>query len=815
VPAVRGAASAAVRLRIASLTSVLLVAGCLVVVSGIARGGAAGAVGASVLPEQAPGSYQPVPPRRVVDTRIGLGVRKGLLPAHATVVFQMAGRDGVPAASVSAVALTVTVVQPVAAGYLTAYAAARARPTVSMMNFLARATRSNTTIVPVTSTGKIAVYNGAPGPTQLVVEVAGYYLGGAVVDDGGYVPVGPKRVLDTRSGLGAARGSLAPGQSLKVWPGSSIPDGARNLVLNVAVVHPSAAGSLTAWPDLLPRPSSSAVRFAAGPTVSNLVIVRVGDSALFDFYNGSAGRVDVVADVLGYFGWAGSATHAGLLTAVTSARLLDTRTGLGAPRSAVAAGHSVTLQVTGRGGVHATRLRAAMLAVTVVTPRNTGQLAIYADGATRPGVRQVNFPAAQTTTTMVIVPVGPDGKIVLFNNSTSPVQLAGDVTGYIVDDGAFAGTVTDTAGHPIRGVHVRVDSGVPIADAVTDALGRYLVTGLTGGYRVCFDGRAGVGASSQLGYTSTCPSSGYFIDVGKLSSGNNVQLEPTGVMTGRVTDPAGNPLASVSVFVDHNLATTTDTAGTYEVRQLTTGLHHICFSGGWASGSTSATGYGAACLDNDVAVTANTTTGGIDQVLEIAGIIAGIVRDSAGNPVPHVGVRAWGPSGSAGGTSDATGAYAIRTLLPGTYSVLTVDGVVGGPIATYSKQFFDGVRMTGTPTPVVVTAGSVTPNIDFHLVHTGGIRGVVRDAQGRPVSTALITFMYATHDGDATPTAQAYTTATGEYQADHLSEADYAVCASLPGHPVACYDHASTVDAATDVQVRADEITPGIDITLD
>ncbi len=58
----------------------------------------------------------------------------------------------------------------------------------------------------------------------------------------------------------------------------------------------------------------------------------------------------------------------GGFTAVTPARILDTRTGLGAPAAKVAGGQTVELQVTGRGGIPAGGVSAVALNVTVTEP---------------------------------------------------------------------------------------------------------------------------------------------------------------------------------------------------------------------------------------------------------------------------------------------------------------------------------------------------------------------------------------------------------------------------------------------------------------
>ena len=77
--------------------------------------------------------------------------------------------------------------------------------------------------------------------------------------------------------------------------------------MNVTVTAPSApAGHITVYPDGTTLPTASNLNFTAGETVPNLVITPVGSDGEVDLYNGSAGTVQLVADVSGYFLGSGS-----------------------------------------------------------------------------------------------------------------------------------------------------------------------------------------------------------------------------------------------------------------------------------------------------------------------------------------------------------------------------------------------------------------------------------------------------------------------------------------------------------------------------
>jgi outer membrane protein assembly factor BamB len=111
------------------------------------------------------------------------------------------------------------------------------------------------------------------------------------------------------------------------------------------------------------------------------------------------------------------------------ARLLDTRTGLGAPQAKVGPGASLALQVTGRGGVPAAGVSAVALNVTVTAPTAESFLTVWPTGQARPLASNLNYLSKQTVPNMVVVKVGQGGKVSLFNYSGS-TDLVVDVAGW-------------------------------------------------------------------------------------------------------------------------------------------------------------------------------------------------------------------------------------------------------------------------------------------------------------------------------------------------------------------------------------------------
>ena len=249
-------------------------------------------------PPPAAGLLMPLTPTRVLDTRHGVGAPQARVAPGGVVKLQVGGVAGVPATGVTAVVMNTTVTGPASGGYVTVFPDGVTRPTASSLNFSAGETIPNLVVVPVVD-GKVDFYNGSGGALDLIADITGYYASSGAA----YHPAGPTRAMDTRSGLGGAGGVVAPGSaavlpimgSLGISPGN-----VTAVVLNVTVTGPAAGGYLTVYSDGAPRPSASNLNFSAGDTIPNLVVVPVVNGNI-DFYNGSSGNVQIIADVEGYF----------------------------------------------------------------------------------------------------------------------------------------------------------------------------------------------------------------------------------------------------------------------------------------------------------------------------------------------------------------------------------------------------------------------------------------------------------------------------------------------------------------------------------
>ena len=129
-----------------------------------------------------------------------------------------------------------------------------------------------------------------------------------------------------------------------------------------------------------------------------------------------------------------SPTAAGAFVSVDPSRLLDTRSGVGAPRGSVSGFGSVDLPVLGRGGVPVSDVSAVVVNVTVVGAATGGFITVFPSGRVQPTASNVNFAGGQTIANLVTVKLGAGGKITVTNNSSGSVHLVADVAGYYLAD---------------------------------------------------------------------------------------------------------------------------------------------------------------------------------------------------------------------------------------------------------------------------------------------------------------------------------------------------------------------------------------------
>jgi Cysteine-rich secretory protein family len=307
--------------------------------------------------------------------------------------------------------------------------------------------------------------------------VAEEFLGATnIVVPSGLRPLAPNRILDTRTGVGgvpAAR--LGPGGLLSVTiagRGGVPASGLSAVVLNITVTNTTSTGYLAVYPQEDPRPNASNLNWTGGQTVANLAQVALRESGQVSIYN-AAGYADVIFDVAGYVPTTTAAPGPdGLYNPLVPARILDTRNGNGVVTGKVGAGQTITVPVSGRGGVPLTGAAAVVLNLTVADATAPSYVTAFPAGTLPPTASNVNVVPGQTVPNRVVVKLGAGGILGLYNAAGS-VNLIADVAGWYSDGIAATTGATFTGVTPARILDTRTGTGgfsAPVGPGQTIAL---------------------------------------------------------------------------------------------------------------------------------------------------------------------------------------------------------------------------------------------------------------------------------------------------------------------------------------------------------
>ena len=381
------------------------------------------------------GNFHPLEPTRVLDTRNGNGAATGPLPNQGVLHVQIRGRGGVPPAGVSAVVMNVTVTNATAGGFLTVYPTGVTRPTASNLNFVAGQTVPNLVEVALGNGGMVDVYaqfEKTSASADVIFDIAGWVgvATNSMTKEGLYNPLTPARILDTRSGVGAAKAPIGPDQfiTLQVTGAGNVPaNGVSAVILNITVTAPTAPGYLTVYPaDALTRPTASNLNFVARQTVPNRVIVKLSASGQVRIYN-PAGSVHVIADVGGWFTDKTSTMGGARLTGIAPFRFFDSRApGAGGP---LGPGDIGVLQVLHQNGQPALEVSAVVINVTVTDTTAPSYLTLWPDGSGQPTASDLNWVGGQTVPNLVVVKLGTMNAAFDIYNAAGSTDVVVDLVG--------------------------------------------------------------------------------------------------------------------------------------------------------------------------------------------------------------------------------------------------------------------------------------------------------------------------------------------------------------------------------------------------
>jgi hypothetical protein len=376
------------------------------------------------LPAPAPATYQPLTPVRILDTRSGIGSTALPLAGGCVLPLTLAGVGGVPASGATAATLNLTAVAPLGSGYVEAYPCGITRPLASSINVTTGAVVANLVTVALPVSGQVCLYSSVT--VHLVADLQGWYGG---TSTSRFFPLAPARLLDTRIALGIGTSSPVTAGStlaLTVAGRGGVPaTGATGVTVGVVAVGPDRPGFVTVWPCGQARPLAANLNVTKSVVIANLVQAALATAGTICLY--TTATTHLVVDVQGYFASAGGLGS--LFVPAVPARLLDTRSGFGAPGpGAVQGGVALPVTVTGRAGVPSTGVVATVVNIAVVAPTGSGFVTAYACGTPLPPTANVNYAAGQVRANAATARLGASGQVCLRPSATT--QLVADVQGW-------------------------------------------------------------------------------------------------------------------------------------------------------------------------------------------------------------------------------------------------------------------------------------------------------------------------------------------------------------------------------------------------
>lgn len=368
---------------------------------------------------------------RLADSRVGTGISKAPLTSMTPRTLQVTGAAGIPSDGVSAVLITMTTLDPTAAGQTSAGPTDGAL--AGVMRYDAGAYTSNSAVVMVSDAGQINIQ--ATSMTNVLVDVQGYYtVGNGTTAAGGYSPVIQSRIVDTVNGVGLPKAKLAGGSTstIQVSGTGGVPSGTKAVFVNFQIDNiTTSAGYINPYATSATSRPNSILGFDGTPYTSIGSIVPLAADGTIKVYVSESNSIDLLMDIEGYFTDSGNSLSAGVFTPAV-AKIFDTRAA-----AHVAPGATVTIPIGGTNDIPtvANGLSTIMANVTVVDTGTAGGYArAYASGTAEPSnVGTVTFDkgtAGTYTTNLSTIPIGTDNAIKIHNVSLDTVDYILDLNGY-------------------------------------------------------------------------------------------------------------------------------------------------------------------------------------------------------------------------------------------------------------------------------------------------------------------------------------------------------------------------------------------------
>jgi tetratricopeptide (TPR) repeat protein len=264
-----------------------------------------------------------------------------------------------------------------------------------------------------------------------------------------YVPMTPKRIVDTRSGLGAERKRVDVNKTLRLSMDTAkarLPHNVSAVALDLGVVDPRPDGEIRVYPSGGAIPPVPNVVFTARQNIAGAAIVAIGKDhqvnlAVTTTSIDAKGDLDITIDLLGYF-TDGAQPEPGRFQPITPTVITTMPLPFRVFRDP--SDHPAALQISGRNGVPSDGIAAIVLTVSTTGSHAAGWIQAVSPSWTE-DVTVLNFALNESIANQVVMPVDGKGGVNLVAR-TGGQQAEGQVTDTASVSGYFTAGTPDSAG---------------------------------------------------------------------------------------------------------------------------------------------------------------------------------------------------------------------------------------------------------------------------------------------------------------------------------------------------------------------------------
>lgn len=370
------------------------------------------------VPSSSDSYFQQLSARRIVE--------RGATPAatrEGEVSVSVVGKGRAPAQGTRAVSVRVTAVSAREAGRVKVWPCGLSDRTQVAVTYQADRSSGGLATVRVPANGRLC-FGSTTKLSELRVDLIGYYtfsgVGTKVLRS-----VAARRLVDSRTGFGWSDGRLVAGQTrtVRIAGREEVPSDARTVLVSIGLVRPTRTATLSVAPSGTPRTLGAVVRAPARSWRTGTMVVRLDSEGRLPLRL-TRGKSDVHVEVLGWFR-PQEGDRAGRFRTVKGFTALQR-----GASGILAAGESRAVLVRGAGTPVPGAASSVMVqALARGEGSSSGYLTVLPAGSSKTPRPLLAFDASGTQRTLMVVPVGDDGKITV-TAKRGPADVSFRVVGW-------------------------------------------------------------------------------------------------------------------------------------------------------------------------------------------------------------------------------------------------------------------------------------------------------------------------------------------------------------------------------------------------